>query len=105
MCWFCVARPRVPLISSPGEVPGRRERAYDNFVERRHFTTHLSLLFTVSFPRLLREAVIEIVCDVSTYSRERENERRGEEGERGFLGGGGGGGGQSCVKYHPYSNS
>lgn len=93
MCWFCAARPRVPLISSPGEVPGRRERAYDNFVERRHFTTHLSLLFTVSFPCLLREAVIEIVCDVSTYSWGRENERKKgrREGERGFFFWGGGG--------------
>ena len=75
------ATPKVPLISSPGEVPGGK-RAYDNFVERRHFPTHLSLLFTVSFPCLLGEAVIEIVRDISTYGgggNERERERSGRE--------------------------
>lgn len=42
------------------------DEAYGNFVELLHFSSQSSLLVIIQLPRFLCEAVVEIICDIST---------------------------------------
>jgi len=53
----------VPVFRPGGLV---LDEAYGNFVELLHFCSHSSLLVIIQFPSLLCEAIVEVICDVST---------------------------------------
>jgi len=54
----------VPVFRPGGLV---LDEAYGNFVELLHFCSHSSLLVIIQFPSLLCEAIVEVICDVSTW--------------------------------------